>query len=88
MRVGGDYGYCGGVQVAEQVHQVNQLLRFLAEEPTYRAHLAALNHPLHPAQPILHVLGADQSQTHFCAKPDGIVLKNFNKGAPNAILIA
>jgi hypothetical protein len=80
MRVGGKYGYCGGQQVAEQVREVNALLLFLSQEPEYKRWVVALQHPLHPLKPIVHVLGADQSQTHFCAKPDGIVLGNFNKG--------
>jgi hypothetical protein len=85
MRVGGDYGYCGGVQVAEQVRQVNDLILFLNQERGYKANLGALSHPI---KRIKHVLGADQSQTHFCAKRDGIVIKTFNKGtkwkdAPN-----
>ncbi len=77
MRVGGDYGYCGGVQVAEQVHQVNELILFLNQERMYKSQVSTLNHPI---KRIVHVLGVDQSQTHFCAKPDGIVLSHFNKG--------
>ncbi len=76
MRVGGEHGYCGGVQVAEQVKQVNELVLFLNQGRDYRAQLAALNHQI---KRIKHVLGIDQSQTHFCAKKDGIVMKNFNK---------
>jgi hypothetical protein len=76
MRVGGDYGYCGGVQVAEQVRQVNDLILFLNQELEYKRQINALQHPI---KRIVHILSVDQSQTHFCAKPDGIVLKNFNK---------
>jgi hypothetical protein len=77
MRVGGDYGCCGGVQVERQVREVNALILFLNNEPLYKRQLAALNHPI---KRICHVLGADRSQTHFSAKPDGIVFKNFRKG--------
>jgi hypothetical protein len=80
MRVGGKHGCCGGQQVAVQVREANALLLFLSQEPECKRWVIALQHPLHPLKPIVYVLGADQSQTHFCAKPDGIVLANFNKG--------
>jgi hypothetical protein len=54
-----------------------ELIRFLESEPEHAQQLAALDHPI---QEIEHVLGVDRSQTHFCAKPDGIVMMKFNKG--------
>ena len=77
MRAGGDHGCCGGIQVAEQVTHTMELIRFLESEPEHVQQLAALDHPI---QEIEHVLGVDRSQTHFCAKPDGIVMQKFNKG--------
>ena len=76
-RVGGEHGYCGGVQVAQQVRHVMELVRFLEAEPEHVRQLAALDHPI---KEIRHVLGVDRSQTHFCAKPDGVVMMKFNKG--------
>jgi hypothetical protein len=77
-RVGGDYGYWGGAEVAMQFKEVQQFLRWEEEQPQFKEQLAALGYA--GPQRMQACFGADRSQTHLLGKPDGIVMSKFNKG--------
>jgi hypothetical protein len=46
MRVGGQYGYVGGDEVAEQMSQCNHMLAWLNAEPNVAAEISKLQHPI------------------------------------------
>ena len=37
MRVGGTHGHCGGLEVAQQMEEVNKMILFLNQEPEHKA---------------------------------------------------
>jgi hypothetical protein len=77
-RVGGDNGYWGGKEVAQQFKECQQFDEWEREQEWYKKELAALNYP--GPQQVITCFGADRSQTHLLGKPDGIVMTKFNLG--------
>ena len=78
-RVGGDYGYWGGKEVAMQFKEIQQFLQW---ERTTGAFKTKLNELVLPGDTrprrIKAVMGTDQSQTHLLGKPDGLSIAKFN----------
>ncbi len=78
-RVGGDHGYWGGKDVATQLIEVQEYLKWEQMQPWYEQQVVSLAYP--GTRELNYVFGVDQSQTHLLSKPDGIIMSRFHMGS-------